>query len=402
MPQLHFDFSEQGKEAEEILLNVGKEKISDKLRRSDENVSIQPNKINQTVKSISRAVMRHPDEKVLEMLCDLHQEMKSTFVNEPDEGIEWLLGGSRDMARGGFKNAQTFKAFLNKDPRKMSPSRLITGLETVATAIGYRMIHANWSLPPTNPNDPMQNATPAQKQMNELIQKIRFTNGDVIMPPIGEAYVNRGFDDVARSPISLDDDIDIEAEDVSEASDLDGIDEEVVLPAQKLPARVFQKHNDHALSWPAAALKSNIDVRAHTSGTAPLALSAIEGVLGYNRSGKLLTKEEELRKLSGALLVASFLRGDFHTPAETQAGVEHYISEKKKRKNPSLKTQLLQPKAAFTLALNSMSEASKNSKVSKKDKLALQSAIQMLSDEIISGTPEYETQLEKQMSKLRL
>jgi hypothetical protein len=43
---------------------------------------------------IARIFMRHPDPVVFSRLCELHQGLKTLFVNRDSQGLKWLHGGS--------------------------------------------------------------------------------------------------------------------------------------------------------------------------------------------------------------------------------------------------------------------------------------------------------------------
>jgi len=45
------------------------------------------------------------------MLYQIHQKMKTIFINQPDEAINFLLLGALE-SRGGFKDANQFKRFF--------------------------------------------------------------------------------------------------------------------------------------------------------------------------------------------------------------------------------------------------------------------------------------------------
>lgn len=335
------------------LFLVGYLKKSDELFREFvglDAIKTEKDLLQNEVKIISRAVMRNPDPEVLNSLYILHAKMKEQFAHMSDEALEWMLGGSSKMSHGGFKNAESFRNFLNKDPHKISASRLSMGIETVATAIGYRSIHASWTQEPTTP------VTPEQKKMDKVIQCII---GDRRVPSIGEVYTSRGQDDVGADMYRhRNDDVFYDAGDISDASDVDEVEEKQ--PLEKTPSRRFRQYTEsEEVSWIGAAEQSNVPAQAHVSGTAPLTLAAIHGLFeSGERPNSYFNHAKNIRKLAGNLLVAPFLRGGFHTTAETVAGIEHYIVETAKKSYSSAKATPLQPQEAFTRSIFMLMEAS--------------------------------------------
>ena len=374
---------------------------------TDERLQLQ-----EEMKMLSRAVMRNPSQEADGMLLSLHVRMKEEFLSCSDEEIEWLLGGAIEMAHGGFKDAASFRAFLNTDPTIKSPhsrSRLITGIETIGTAIGYRMIQASWAKAPTAPE--YENFTPDQLKMYTKVMDIRYRSGgndadDMIVRSIGDVYVNRYRDDVGKVSKLPHDIESFEDTDLSDASDVD--DKEEKQPQKYLPNRRFQKHaDDDRLSWVGAAHESKIDVRAHVSGTAPLALAGLEGLLRVSGEGKekIIADDDSLRQLAGVLLLPTFARGDYHTIAETGAGVEHYIAERHKN-DPSdtSSSKPLSPRMAFEKGLGMLAIATKPTTAFGEGKkgMNLQQAIEIVSRDILSRTGDEEAQLEKQTAPPRV
>ncbi len=286
--------------------------------------------------------MRNPNFEVMKQLQILHQIIKNEFVNMPDESIVWLLGGA-PKSRGGFKDAKSFKDFFNKEPLTIPPSRLITALNTIITAIGYRAVDAKWVTPPIQPN---ANHHHYAYIMHSQI-KTKFPRY-ALPPTIGRhAYTARNLDEVSDECTFVEDYEEILPDDNSEASDVEYMEEKK--PQKISSQKFFRKKLHHQLefSWPVGAQLGNIPIRCHVSGTTPLILAIINQLFESN-GHQWIKEEDNVRKLTGALLHPNYERGDYHTLAETSAGVEYYL-EARKHFNKAKTT--LSPQAAFKYAL---------------------------------------------------
>ena len=137
--------------------------------------------IQELCEQIARLSLEHPDETSKEFLYKVHDELKEKLVILPDEVLEFLIGGSILHARGGFYNAAHLRQFLCSDPQTISSERLICGFETLGTAIGYRMIAADWTRPPFTPK------TEAQQEFLKILKSTAH-----LVPPIYMRYFDRG------------------------------------------------------------------------------------------------------------------------------------------------------------------------------------------------------------------
>lgn len=381
-------------EAQRIVSTAGKPKTSTEVReRFKETLtpSTEPSgilalkkEIDRNVKEIARAVGRHPAPEVSDQLAIIHSKMKEQFLHLPDASIEWLLGGSSEMARGGFQPeagksaAQKFKDFLRADPNAIAPQKLLTNIETIATAMGYRAIYADWVEPPFYPE------TSEQQTMSDVIQSMMQGR---LVRSIGEVYTERGNDDVARalqgnptlySPEQL---VYGEQQAVSTASEVDNEDK---YPKKNLDSRTFRKNVDEETrSWVGAALESGIAIRGHTSGTCPLAMAAIDGLCRTGTSPDTwLMDDENFKQLAGALFIPTFVRGDYHSIAETAAGVHHYLNERAiNAHDTTRKNEPMKPYRAFSEALSMMTQAATPKKLHEGDALSLREAISQRADE---------------------
>lgn len=380
----------------EILKDIGGAKESTEQRRagrvSKKTQLLEEN--SRETKEISRAVMRHPDAEVMQQLEFTRQRMAEEFGKMSDEALTWLLGGSSEMSRGGFQDsstktaAQKFREFLEADPNTIPPQRLITGIETIGTAMGYRAIHASWVEPPFTPQ------TPDQQLMDDKIKEVM---GDKLTKPIGMIYTARAKDDLVANPDPSYKGREImgEQEDVSSASENEDEDQ---LPRKRLDSRKFRSdvRPGHS-SWIGAAVDGGIEIRGHTSGTCPLTLSAIDGLCSSGKGPKStwLDEQSNFEALAGALTVAPFQRGDYHSIAETAAGVNHYLVERAIKRGEDLTNTPLQPYDAFKYGMSMLVKASSNDKALETDKLSIREAVQEQSEAVISRTKKINSKMKE-------
>ncbi len=371
----------------ELIDRRGSEKLSTSVRR---RVAAKHGglrdipQINDDIKKVCRLAGRHPSEPVLHQLHVIHDKMKEQFLSMPDEAIEWMLGGSSEMSRGGFQNdsakgitaAQKFKVFLAADPETISPQKLASSIETIGTAMGYRAIHASWVAPPHTPE------TPAQQLMDDKIQKIMKSR---LAAPIGDVYTARakdGIDPIAAAAIPAEKMIHAEQEDVSSASA--GVEEVDKLPQKSMESRYFRKHvtGEH-LSWIGAAVAGNVPVRGHTSGTCPLTMAAVDGLCATGDSPDTwLADDKHFKELAGVLVISTFQRGDYHTIAETACGVHHYLNDRAIKNGEEIDNSPLQPYDAFCEGLSMLKSACTTDKLQEDDALGLQKAVAYKCNEI--------------------
>lgn len=376
------------KEARKIFYGVGGEKVSTASRRKEEiSVKTSLMEINRLeAKAMSRVVMRHPHADVLGQLQFTHQRMAEEFLCLSDEALTWLLGGSSETSRGGFQDGPAQKAseklreFLSANSKTIPHQRLISGIETIATAMGYRAVHASWTTPPFCPQ------TPEQKLMASKIQHIIK---DKLTPPIGDVYKDRWADDLKANPITNGETIIGQQEDVSSASESEQEDR---LPKKLLDSRVFRKYagKKGQYSWIGSAEEGGIAIRAHTSGTCPLTLAAIDGLCssgsGFRRVW--LNHEDHFKAFAGAVAVATFQRGDYHSIAETAAGIKHYLIERAIKNGQKIKNTPMKPYDAFKEGLAMLVAASSTEKVDTQDSLSIKEAMQVQAHFIVSRTKE--------------
>ncbi len=369
----------------DILKDIGAPKASTQRRRegrvSKRTTLLEDN--NRETKEISRAVMRHPDSEVIKQLEFAHKRMAESFSSMSDEALTWLLGGSSEMARGGFQDsktqtaAQKFREFLKTDPSTIPPQRLITGIESIGTAMGYRAIRASWVEPPFAPE------TPDQQIMDDKIQEVM---GDKLTKSISTVYTIRAKDDLVVSPAPGSREIMGEQEDVSSASENE---EEDQIPRKLIDTRKFRSEvRPGHYSWIGAAVDGGIEVRGHTSGTCALTLSAIDGLCSSGKEPRStwLDDQANFEALAGALTVAPFQRGDYHTIAETAAGVNHYLVERAIKKGEDIDNTPMQPYDAFKYGMSMLVKASSTDKALSTDSFSIREAVEAQADEVMSRT----------------
>ena len=306
----------------------------------------KPNRNTTDIDLITRTVMRHPKEESLEILYRLHQSLKVKFLLASDEGLNWLLGGA-DFARGGFANATDLRHFLEKDPKSLSSSRLITGLETLLTAISYRSINARWVKAPYLPETNDQKA----------VFKICGVIYPHIVPLLASAYPDKDYcvmgDYYQTNPQKIDNQeafVGPQRDELSDGSDC----ESPVKRPPRIPSKIFKKtkKQKETLTWVCAAQAGNVPIRYAPSGTITLSLAAASALLGYNPRE---SNVRELELLAGMLLIPTYERGDYHTIAETTAGSDYFLSHQVTA--PSRISKIQNPKKAFTRGIDLMAQS---------------------------------------------
>lgn len=299
---------------------------------------------------VTRTLMRNPSASVRQSLELLHSRVQQHFGNMTDESLAWLLGGSRLNSRGGFQTVADFKNFLAQPPT--SSSRLITGLESIMTAVGYRHIRADWTEAPHQP------VTPHEHAMAQVVDQIMQ---DEKVSAVATTYKQRYGDDIASDKANkwvTQETLHAYTQDVSDASDVDDVDTKQ--PKQSLPTRNFKTISDDGQpSWIAQAEKDGVYARAHTSGTAPLACAAIEGLL-RNADGSHELGAQGSKELYTTLLIPQFHRSDYHSIAETEAGIEHFIGERDHKRLGTPMPSALTPKAALINGINAITQSTRD------------------------------------------
>ena len=173
-------------------------------------------------------------------------------------------------------------------------------LETLTSALGYRAIGSSVKKDAqTKPSDNM-------KRLLDDMNK-----GGYIVPHVK----------LREFPHRPTDDASCYTSDIPSIEIPQGSQDEIVggLPGRQagLPSRKFTLD-----SIVAKAVAHNIPMRAHISGTAPLTLAGLEFVLN-NGEKRVRPDESTLIKLAG-IISACYALGDFHSLAETAAGVAHF------------------------------------------------------------------------------
>lgn len=288
--------------------------------QKDRHVYHNHTEIQAITRKVCRAVMRNPSHAIKVELCRLHGMIKKEFMGMPDAEIEWLLGGA-PTARGSFNSAAHFNYFFSLNPQRLSSSRLITALESIITAIAYRAIDASWTLGPVHPS--------VYQDGFIIRQKIHRMFDKKVISDVNRGYPLRTMENIHSTLALKSQSIVTHPDDDSDVSD----DDECVpkkklnraLPSRHFRVRLHSKNKKK--TWPAAACDGNIPIRAHVSGTCPISLSVIETL--YERNGcDWFTHDKHASALAGALLMPTYERGDYHTIAETTAGLLHYLEER--------------------------------------------------------------------------
>lgn len=298
-------------------------------------------KSNETLKNelisrnLSRLFMKHPHADVKTYLANVHRKLGEILNPRSDKEILWLLAGNEHCSRGGFHTPEQLRRFLNLPIDEITASALMTKIETLLTAIAYRGVDMGGSPNPI-PIDP------EEQSMRALCKQLVSEK----IPPIGLSFPTRFSDateDVlnhrtgrfvprprSKQPMQADD-ILADQQDISDASD---VEDDCKQPRKRLPAKRFTKYSFHPaqdsherskLSFPGKSRQAGVPVRCHASGSASLALAAIEGILAAGTTPPIEFKESDILTLVAPVLLATYDRGDFHSFAETQAGIFHFI-----------------------------------------------------------------------------
>lgn len=295
---------------QQVVFSLGQEKVVDTARRRKSGVHFTTKQAQ--TRAICRAVMRHPDDEVKTLMLSMKDKLKNLLVYQSDEGIEWLLGAERQRGWGVFKDAKSLREFLNSD--NVSNARLITGLHVITVCMAYRAMGNNHVLPPHNP------VTTAQKQMFAVCKALYQPN---TVPAIAKLYTGKYTEQIEGDTNNINPRFYVEMtrDDVSVVSDIHNDDP--VLPKEAMPEKKYKLYDAMGKpTWAAVAQQHNVELRCHASGTTTKALSVICGLL----PPELRKDPRVIKKISGALILPNMLRGDYHSIAESAAGVDFYLN----------------------------------------------------------------------------
>jgi hypothetical protein len=267
-----------------------------------------------------RTLQRYPNASVRENLCRLHARMAEKFSGMSDEALDWLLGGARLTSLGGANTPEEFRQFLNADPETFTPAQLIAQLEPILTSIGYRARNVPVAEQPGIPE------TDAQKEMYRVVCEI--TDGQIVRP-ISQVYPDKvtGWVSNITQETNLDDLI------VCDQDDALSDDEDNLFRGQpdRGIADAYYKttKDDGQPSWMAEARAQDIYIRRHVSGTGPICMAAVVGLLGpaSDENSLPFNNEQEARDFFTALFIPKYLRSDYHSIVETYTGINHFTSE---------------------------------------------------------------------------
>jgi len=276
---------------------------------------------NQTRTDIlARAVMRHPSPQAKGCLELLHKKLRDKLGTLTNAQLTYLLEATKE-ARGGFKHSEELRKFLERDPKQMLSSRLITGLETLTAALAHFAIGRN-----------IENEDRFLLEDRKAVRSLCQDSQAEQVPMVSDTYPCR-YDSMITGP-SSDSGRTITGPQREEISDSSGDDQEgevrVKTQRRQLSARHFRCVVEEKETWVAQAQKEGVAFRCSVSGTTPLALKVMDWLLGDSLDG--CNKEEALTLLTGVLIIPTYIRGDFHSVAEVATGYQHFISWKKKKR----------------------------------------------------------------------
>ena len=226
-------------------------------------------------------------------------------------------------------------------------------------------------------------------------EKIKSLLQGKLTRPIGEIYTARAKDSInPKSIVSEKQTVYGEQEDVSSASEDEKVDR---LPQKRIETRKFRKQvmGEH-LSWIGAAQEGGIQVRGHTSGTGPLTMSAIDGLCasGTNPDTWLAT-DKNFKTLAGALIISTCQRGDYHSIAETTAGINHYLNERAITLGKTRQNEPVHPYDAFCEGLSLLCDACTTSELEDTDELGLQEAVSLKCKDIEQKVTRVEAKMKE-------
>ncbi len=315
--------------ARQELKKIGSSKKSNSTNENDTDLMV-------------RTVMRYPSAECRQLLYRLHKALREKLQNQNDEALLWLLGGTSKYARGGFRSVEELRSFLEKPSESIHVSRLITGLETLLPAMGYRALRVDWAEPPFEP------VTKEQKVMYRLCSNAKsyFPPRSAKSYPDKEYCINRDSSHELANEFqgSL-------REDLSDASDSES---DIPANGERLPRAKFYKTHQNAETWVHAAKRGNISVRLGVSGTVGLSLAVAEMLLKESDPNTEVT-QKELELLIGAIFIPTYVRGDYHSIAETISGAQHYLAYRQQCKKPV--KAVLSPQEAFGKGLELLTQA---------------------------------------------
>jgi hypothetical protein len=172
-------------------------------------------------------------------------------------------------------------------------------LDTLMTAIAYRGIGPSWIKNTIKSSDRIQSFIKAFVDSGYLIEAI----DEKQFPNRYNDNASHGCHDVVIRIISKKQD---QVEKAELSKELSG-----------LPPRIYRLN-----SYVTKALSEGVPMRAHVSGSVSLTLAALYFVLNLGKPKKE-PNEADLIKLAG-ILCACYEIGDFHSFAETSAGIAHF------------------------------------------------------------------------------
>ena len=110
-------------------------------------------------------------------------------------------------------------------------------------------------------------------------------------------------------------------------------------------------------------------------------MAAIDGLLASEKKeDNWFSIDKNVKTLSAVLVIATFERADFHTIAESSAGINHYLNERAKRDHKPM-----HPSEAFQEGLNMLQDASRTTLL-LGEQLSLYRAVSIANTYIIDKT----------------
>jgi len=315
-------------------------------------------KINILSRKLVNFVIKHLSEKSMEAIKKLYSEfgymIEKYKLDEND--LNMLMEGTPDahfaysqkycpdkkirlkkLAKMKNQLTNAGKGILPKDFKKNIHKHLLT-VESFSTAIGYGAIGSPNKLGPSWVKRSEEDL-PSQNLLN-FIQD--FKDKKFIVESLGEKqFLSRGKEDLISNRSFNKSKIDIKTAGLSKDKK---IEKPILNTSEQKLGIYIPKGTQESIkgvtkeglderyftidSYVGLGFEQGVSMRAHTSGSAPLSLAAIQFLCSGRNSDEL--SDEHLAVYAGLLLL-TYEVGDYHSPAETTAGFCHFHQENKKQ-----------------------------------------------------------------------
>jgi hypothetical protein len=267
-------------------------------------------------------------EFILEAVPDSRSLLIPKWTSDAKERLEKIqqfITICKDASRGVFSDVFNH------------PASLVCDIETLSTALGYCALC---------PRSPQLGPPWVKKSKDRAPESVRaciadIDQGEFLVNSIGESKPW-----VRAFPARFSEFVDISPEEAEKSSLVELYQKTHLEPTQTLLiAPHIQPSLGKALerrqglkprcftgqSYPAKSINMGVHMRSHVSGSAPLTLAAMSFL---DSLGKNTISEDRLFTRAG-LIISTYQLGDYHSFAETAAGVAHYHQMNFMKQDPS-------------------------------------------------------------------